>query len=468
MPTPPGVDLGLNVFRRAVGARAYSDFLADHGVAPATIRTEADYSRIPVMTKDNYLRRYPLDELIPGGDLTDLGTWWTSSGSTGRSTYWGGAGTSTAESVDLYDRIFRRSFAVPGRSVLVVNGFAMGNWIGGIYTYLAALGLRSRKHRLSVITPGMDIERILDNIATLGPHYDQVILTGYPPFVKDVLDQAPDPVLHRDLRLLLAGENVTEEWRDQILGRIGRADSAEHTTLIYGTADAGVMGNETPTTIAVRRLARADPALYRALYGAAPTQPTFVEYEPAYRCTEAGTDGSLLFTADTPIPLVRYRINDLGRVISAAELDAVLRAHGHDLPIATSSRTAGFIALHGRTDVAATFYAVKLYHESVRPAIEDRAAAGRLSGKFVLSGAVDADFEQHLVLDVELCVGGSGGDALATFVQRSVVDSLRRTSTEYRKLHDTLGERAEPRVELHPYGSDRFLHGPKHRWTAAS
>ena len=57
----------------------------------------------------------------------------------------------------------------------------------------------------------------------------------------------------------MAGENISEPWRDYILKRIGKEGRAEETCLIYGTADAGIMGHETPTTIAVRRLACGDP-----------------------------------------------------------------------------------------------------------------------------------------------------------------------------------------------------------------
>ena len=84
----------------------------------------------------------------------------------------------------------------------------------------------------------------------------------------------------------MAGENISEAWRDYILKRIGKEGKADHTCLIYGTADAGIMGHETPTTIAARRLARNDPRLNVALFGDDDVQPTFVEYQPDFRFTE--------------------------------------------------------------------------------------------------------------------------------------------------------------------------------------
>ena len=47
-------------------------FLAEHGIDPATIRQPADLARLPLMTKANYVQRYPLAELVarrPAGEL---------------------------------------------------------------------------------------------------------------------------------------------------------------------------------------------------------------------------------------------------------------------------------------------------------------------------------------------------------------------------------------------------------------
>src|SRR5947209_5807856 len=39
---------------------AYRAFLAEHGVDPAAVRDIGDFWALPLLTKDNYLRRYPL------------------------------------------------------------------------------------------------------------------------------------------------------------------------------------------------------------------------------------------------------------------------------------------------------------------------------------------------------------------------------------------------------------------------
>jgi len=48
---------------------AYRSFLAERNIDPAVIRVPADLDRLPLMTKANYVQRYPLAELVRGGKL---------------------------------------------------------------------------------------------------------------------------------------------------------------------------------------------------------------------------------------------------------------------------------------------------------------------------------------------------------------------------------------------------------------
>ncbi|WP_067538224.1 phenylacetate--CoA ligase family protein [Nocardia crassostreae] len=464
----PGFDRALAVFQHSARlVPAYADFLAGHGIDPARIRTPEDFAQVPPTTKADYLRRYPLDMLMWHGDIAGAGTCSCSSGSTGRPTYWPRDLVSLDEATELYSRIFRHGFGSRAHSTLLVVGFAMGNWIGGTYTYAAALALRRRGHRVSVIAPGIEPDTIVENIAQLGPYYDQVVLAGYPPFVKDVLDRAPDNVLHNDLRLLLAGEAITEDWRDYVLDRIGKPGRPEETCLIYGTADAGIMGHETRATIAIRRAARDNPDLGRALFGGGSSQPTFVEYDAGHRFTEIDPDGYLLFTTDTTIPLVRYRINDQGSILSPGELDAILREHGSALTPRTSSEHCGFLALHRRTDIAASFYGLQIYPENIRAALEHADISGVVSGKFVLAVRTGERFAQTLLLRIELRMRTTPYEGFQRRLRHRIIQALDHTNTEFRRLHQTIGSAAEPVITLHEFGSAGFETDVKHQWTQA-
>ena len=61
-PTDPCQQVVELFHRVAVSVPAYRAFLREHGVEPGEVRTFADFERLPLMTKENYHRRYPLPD----------------------------------------------------------------------------------------------------------------------------------------------------------------------------------------------------------------------------------------------------------------------------------------------------------------------------------------------------------------------------------------------------------------------
>lgn len=455
-----GVKTALSTFQSAVrDVDAYPVFLSDQGFDPNTVRTAEDFARIPPMTKANYIAAYNLSQLMVGSSATAACIWSSSSGSSGSSSYWPRAELSVEQSVLLHDRILRQ-LGADSTKTLVVVCFAMGNWIGGTYTLRAIELLRDKGFPVSAVAPGVHVDAVRESISKLGALYEQVIVAGYPPFVRDVLDGAGPAVLSLDLKFLLAGESIAEEWRDGILSLVGKCQRPEDICLVYGTADAGMMGHETPTTIAVRRLALADSRLDHALFGGAAASSTLVEYDSSMRYVETDEDGFLLFTVDNTIPLVRYRINDIGRVLTASEIESELDGLGIDLEITTTTAASGFIVLERRADVATSFYAVNIYPEPVRTALADRAFADITTGKFFFTEHLGDDLRACLSLHVELRAGIESAmradAACADSIRRRVVEALRSASTEFCELHTMLGRSAEPFIEFHPFGSAGF------------
>jgi phenylacetate-CoA ligase len=77
-------DAALDLFRSvAATVPAYRAFLAEQGIDPAGVRSFADFQVLPLLTKQNYLRRYPLAELCRDGMLESCDMVAVSSGLTG-------------------------------------------------------------------------------------------------------------------------------------------------------------------------------------------------------------------------------------------------------------------------------------------------------------------------------------------------------------------------------------------------
>lgn len=458
--TAPGATAALATFLNAVAhIPAYQKFLLDHGFDHATVHALEDFERIPVMTKKNYIGEYALNERMLNGDIAGAQIISSSSGSSGEPTFFVRGPLSIAQSVELHRRILA-GFGLGGGSTLVVVALAMGNWIGGTYTMEAAEKLSEEGLRIVVVTPGVDKKSVLQTMKTLGSMFDHVVLVGYPPFVRDVIDAAGDEVRDQNIYLILAGEAIGEDRRDSLLNALGKPGRVEDVCVVYGTADAGMIGHETPSSIAIKRLALTHPTIDDVLFGGDAETATFVEYDPSMRFIETEDDGHLLLTVESS-DLLRYRINDVGRVWTGDDLRLVLAEHGCHVNVMTSTADAGFVVLKRRSDIAVSFYAINIYPEPIRASLADPQLTDMLTGKFTIERLPGAGMgPDALGLDVELRDGvdlsiGSR-EELVRRMRAIVTDGLVRSNSEYRELLRQEGARVEPRVALHSFGSPGF------------
>ena len=460
---PSAADQMLDLARRA-GRRvpAYAHHLNSHGV---NIDDVACLAQLPITTKSDYLTRYTLPDLMWEGSSASAGSWSSTSGSTGDPTYFPRDVRALDDAIAAHGRILLEHFSITDQSTLVIDSFAMGPWIGGTYTYQACLGLRERGRLISVATPGVDVSAAVRNLSVLAPHYEKVVVAGYPPLVKAILDQAESAALAQDIHLLLAGEAIGENWRDHLLNRIGRPDEPNRVALIYGTAEAGVMGFETPLTVAVRRAARPGTELAHGLFGAIGTRlPTFVAVDPLRRLVEVD-DGYLLFTLDNAMPLIRYRINDCGNVFSAVDLRDLLRGVGYDQLADEVDQSMDYVVLNGRTDVATTYYSSNIYPSQLAEAFDSPSVSDRVTGRFIVAGQADSTHEPVLRISVELTAGGAGDPRLASQIQDLCIASLMANNDEYRTLREDHANKTDPQISLHPYRTGAFAKSEiKHRY----
>ncbi|WP_328472380.1 phenylacetate--CoA ligase family protein [Actinoplanes sp. NBC_00393] len=357
-----------------------------------------------------------------------------------------------------FEQVFVDGFRAAERSTLAVGCFALGNWVGGMYTTAACRDLAARGHPITVATPGNDVAEILRVVAELGPLFDQVVLLGYPPFIKNVIDAGAGWSAYR-IKIVLAGEVFSEAWRDLVAARAGMADPATDVASLYGTADAGVLGNETPLSVRVRRFLADRPDIATPLFGDG-RLPTLVQYDPATRFFETVGD-TLAFTADGALPLMRYHIADDGGLINHADLMTLCRDHdfdpgdGPELP---------FVWVFGRSLFTVSFFGANLYRENVTVGLERLHVAGQVTGKFVLRSVEDADRDRRLRVAVELAPGGTGTPELAATIAESIRTELLRLNSEF--AHYVPAEYQLPQVDLRATGDPEFFPpGVKHRYT---
>lgn len=456
---------------------AYRTFLAEQRIDPASILTAADFAKLPLLDKKNYNRRFTLDELVVGGALTRSDFFAVSSGSTGEPTFWPRAQEDEFPVAVRFEQVFRDAFRAHEKRTLAVVCFALGTWVGGMFTSACMRHLSAKGYPVVTATPGNKIDEILRVVQRLGPQFEQTVLLGYPPFLKEVVDAGRSQGIDWSpfkVKLVMAGEVFSETWRDLVAERLGGGDPLRFSASIYGTADAGVLGQETPVSIAIRRFLAERPEAAQAMFGDT-RLPTLCQYDPTARYFESlpveGGGASLAFSGWNGVPLVRYHIADRGGILSYEAMLQKMRALGCD-PEKTVRDSGGpeprrqpFVWVFGRTDFTVSFFGANVFPETISLGLEQPEIRARVTGKFVMQvkeGLVDD--KPRLTIAVELAKDASGDDAFGEAVAAAILAQLRRLNSEFANYVPT--EFQTPVVTLYPTGhAEYFPVGVKHRYS---
>ncbi len=465
----------LNLFKRmSLDVPAYRSFLKENGMRRGTVRTMEDFKSVPVMAKKNYLQKNSLDSLFWHGSMRSPHVLTSTSGSTGKPTYFGRSHEVDEHSSFVHELIFRTSSLKNDKSTLVIVCFGMGVWIGGLITYQAFELMSRRGYPISILTPGINKTEILKTLTELAPNYEQIVLAGYPPFLKDVLDEAIAQGISfkkHHVALLFAAEAFTENFRDHLAEKVGLENPLTDAINIYGSADIGTMAFETPFSILARRLAMKDTKLFADIFGGTTKTPTLAQYIPDFVSFEA-PNGEILVSGDSAIPLLRYSIGDHGGVYTFKEVVERYKTHGIDL--LKEAKAAGiskhvyelpFVYVFERIDLATTLYGLQVYPETIKEVLLNRRFVDTMTGKLTLVTKYDDNHDQYLEINLEQKPKKEAGKAFASELLAEIIKSLREKNSEFRELSDFLGKRAEPKLVFWPYEDPLYFKpGIKQPW----
>jgi phenylacetate-CoA ligase len=461
----------LQLFKSTVAnVPAYRQFLQDRGVSPERIESFEAFQSLPLQDKGNYMQQYSLPLRCKGGVLSACDRLAVSSGSTGVATFWPRAMTDELEVALRFEQVFRGSFRADERDTLAVVCFPLGNWVGGVFTASCCWHLAQKGYPLTVATPGNKADEILRVVRELGPYFEQTVLLGYPPFLKDVIDtglaQGLDWTAY-NIKFVFAGEVFSEEWRSLLLQKVGSNSPCCDSASLYGTADGGVLGNETPQSIAIRRFLAEHPGVARELFGES-RLPTLVQYDPISRFFELIDGKTLAVTGDNGVPLVRYHIADRGGLMQHGELLEFLQDRGFTSPakygLEGESWPLPFVWVFGRADFTVSFYGANVYPENVVVGLEQSGLTDWVSGKFVMEVKSDANGSEFLHIAVELLSAVTADADKQAAVAASIRTQLLRLNSEFANYVPIAKQL--PQAELLPFGDPTYFPvGVKHRYT---
>ena len=233
------------------------------------------------------------------------------------------------------------------------------------------------------------------------PAFAQVALLGYPPFVKDVVDRAGAGRRGRASPSSSSSRaRFSEEWRTLVGARTGSTRPCYDSASLYGTADAGVLGCETPLSVAIRRFLAATPEAAADLFGSHAcrrSSSTTRRAASSRRATERCS------SRPPWRPPSRYHIADEGGLVGFGEMLAFLRDRGFDpgrVGGGRGIRPLPFVYL-GRSHFTVSYFGANVYPENIAVALEQPPVCDWVTGKFVLQSREDDDRNRYLALVVE-------------------------------------------------------------------
>lgn len=455
---------------------AYRQFLERCCVDAASIKTAKDVGRIPPISKANYLRVHPWDKLCRTGTLTTTPLVLTAtSGSTGQPFYIPRADEVHDASMAFHRLFLERSGLDPAKTTLVVVAFGMGVWIGGILTYEAFRRISEGGWALTIITPGVNKKEIFEALTRVAPSYEQLVLCGYPPFVKDLIDDASGHGVEWgrwDMRVVCAAESFSEHFREYLMQKTGMKDPYRSVMNIYGSAELGTMATETPLSILLRRLAVKHEALYRKLFSEAHRLPTLAQFIPDFISFEEGKSGEVYVTGGSALPFIRYDIGDQGGVFTYADAERACGEVGIDLAaeikhadITDTVMELPFVHLYERADLSTKLYGAIIFPEHVKIGLQNPALEKSITGRFTMTTEHDAQHNEYLEINIELQHGVKDGEPVRELLVESVVKSLSASSGEYQNNYVNMREHVVPRIIFWPHGHPKYFSpGVKQKW----
>ncbi|ACK69297.1 conserved hypothetical protein [Gloeothece citriformis PCC 7424] len=463
----------INLFQEvATTVPAYQTFLKEQQIDPKTVKTLTDFQSLPLTTKDNYLKLHSLPNLCRYGRLETCDFVSVSSGTTGNPTFWPRFVSDEYQIARQFEQVFLDSFQADKKRTLAVVCFPLGTWVGGIYTANCCRHLATKGYPITTVTPGNNKPEIFKVVQDLGIYFEQVVLLGYPPFLKDVIDSGIAQGLdwsRYSIKLVMAGEVISEQWRTLVGERVKSTNFCYDSASLYGTADAGVLGNETPLSIGIRRFLAENPPIARHLFGQS-RLPTLVQYDPSSRFFEV-VDGTLLFSGNNGIPLIRYHINDQGGIISYEEMLTVLGGYGFD-PIKTlnnGGESRGihplpFVYVFGRSHYTLSYYGANIYPENIAIGLEQPVIREWVTGKFVMDIGKDDNHNPFLLIIVELALNITESQDKQAEITNAIQSQLLRLNSEFANYVPSTSQR--PTLILRPLGDPEYFPvGVKHRYT---
>ena len=417
--------------RAAIMVPAYRRALASAGCS--TLPPE--WVQLPLLDKKDYLLASPFADLL-ADNFADTFTIFSSSGSSGRAFYWPQLKGAQQEPAVRLRQLLEGVFQVHERRTLAIVGLALGSWIGGEhFSWVLKCMAADTPYPFAVFSPGNHHDEILAMIGAADRFAEQIILFCCPSAIGHLrlrADQQKHPLPLGKLRYVVIGEPFPESTRLSLNAAAGLPAGQPAMISIFGSADTGVLGFESPASAMLRGLCETDTRLAMALGFGGVIPHLFHLADPhAYLETVAG---ELCVTKWQGVPLVRYNLHDAARLLHWPGLIRQATRHLPDrTEVAALNAAAAMpdvLAITGRADSCLLLCGTNLTESMLDTAVRDPALATWLTGNYRARVIVEQE-RQRLHFTLECRTGVMPDLATVEAIRPLLTHALGRVQPEF-------------------------------------
>ena len=427
---------------------AYKDFINDKVIKK--------WNDVPFTDKDAYVKKYTTEQRCVNGKIPFTTTAIDeSSGSTGTPYNWVRSLRERHESHTFVS--YFSSYCYGEKPWITINAFSMGAWATGIN-----MGIALQRNGI-VKNTGPDICKILHTLEFFGTGYDYVI-TGYPPFIKQLYDHAKEtnfPWEKYHLSALVGGEGMSEGLRDYLLPGFKKIFSG------YGATDLEIgIGGETPLSISIRRLAKENPTVRKALFGDDSRLPMIFQYNPLMHYIEKNSNNELIFTINRKSllsPRIRYNIHDEGGIIRYDQLHDKLKSLGYELDDLTKqgknkNLVLPFVWIYGRRDFTISIMGANIYPEDIEQCLYEDKELAKITRSFCqrISEGENASVRPAFYFEITQ----KPTEVLKNKFSKSIIVNLIKINADFREAWHEYSGTLQPEIYLFGIGEGPFKTDP--------
>jgi len=450
-----GEGFALDLFHKAAQeVPAYKDFLHKENIHHEKIKTIHDFTaQVPIIDKENYVSKYDISDLCLQGDITQGTLIAQSSGTTSEPYFWPRFTRYDDETAIIHEVFFRDLYGVENKKTLFIVCFYLGAHIAGIITSNAIRDMLHKGLPGSLVTAGINKKDIFNSLKKLSPLFEQTVLIGYPPFLRDLMLEADQHDIELDniqIKFMFSAEAFPENWRDNLYEKTRISDRSNGGFSVYGCSEIGFMGHETEYSIFIRKTLEHNKSLRECLGLSNGYVPALYQYHAWNKYFES-IDNHLVCTSDNGVPLVRYDTKDIGTIHTANEL---LRYVSEDFN-KHNIWELPFITVFGRSDYTATVYGVNIYPEHIKVILSSEDFISISRDTFFLK-TIYEDGQQYIEIHIELLQNIHIIDHDTTVLSNIFFKKLCMVNMEYHKLYDVIGDKVRPHIFFYEYGSSSF------------